>query len=511
MVSNFCPLPADAEYTPIKSLNIQSQPTQIQRAQVVFSKIAKKPLLHHAESWSPDATPSRTLVTDSAAATEYYSFSTLSRKNGSSSDYGTLPKDYDEKAVYYSLSSQSDYGSMRRGHKDYEFVGKSRPVQTCGCDKTESCSICYQAFQFPDENAYDLIKHDYRIDSTTQAHSNPQSLPLHSTGDERNNNIVRQTYYNKNIVSAGDVKSSTLQRMEKKGGATNAFASLERKAHHISSDGQKSMKGSGSFNLDSETAVGRRQVQPDKFEMSYHVPIEDRQRVADSRRAVSKQLSDFGPSGNSSAGHQAQSNGKSVKFDLRSGSYTSTESRSYRVPSTSSDGHDGTTAVKREWQKLRKMLRVVGAVRKSSKLNTKLGNTSEISSSELAPRSIKHHESETPDETEYLCECCKGAAMKCPGSFDRRVKAARSYESLLASGTRIPTVDLGEGNNQVSCNMSFAVVYDQSLFQYMTGISKCDVVKTPRETFAFQSIRWDPVFETFMPALTKPSAHRTLK
>ncbi|KAF6031497.1 hypothetical protein EB796_010189 [Bugula neritina] len=48
------------------------------------------------------------------------------------------------------------------------------------------------------------------------------------------------------------------------------------------------------------------------------------------------------------------------------------------------------------------------------------------------------------------CTCCDNTTIRCPGSFDRKVQSARSYESLLVAAGRIPSVDLGDGHIQVT-------------------------------------------------------------
>ena len=404
------------EYTPLRSLHLNRDYNRRYAPQVVYSKVATKPKLHHAESWSSDTGVSNSCYIDNDNVSECLSYRSLGRNGSSCSDYGTLRRPrYDDRHIYHPPSTtQSDYGSLQKGsNRDYEFYGRSRPVRTCGCQRHMACDICVHSTpakldQLSEDGIYDTLSKDY----LPRAHHK-----------ELNNNpppVVKRLKY------SGQYSSKSMDYIGRQG-STGSTGSEQNHS------GQSFNHSMNSF-MHQTTGNYLQMGQPYAASLTYGDTCGSNEQERSNEYSI--------PTENHYAITRLNSvssttSSKSVKFNFES------------TPSQSSDQTNFSASKKREWHRLRNLLSAVSAIkttrfRAEKSLNVQLGDKDvKIIPLGKFPRLTEGKQEE--------CQCCEGSAMKCPGSFDRKVQSARSCESLLvAGGGRIPSVDLGEGFIQVS-------------------------------------------------------------
>ncbi|KAF6031498.1 hypothetical protein EB796_010190 [Bugula neritina] len=111
--------------------------------QVVYSKVASKPTLHHVESWSPETMHSLTRGSTIRRG--------VARKGSTCSDYTTYGfRQETSPTIYSPVSAHSvDYSSLASSvsgdyvaHVGGDYVTRSKLAQTCGCSADTSCGVC---------------------------------------------------------------------------------------------------------------------------------------------------------------------------------------------------------------------------------------------------------------------------------------------------------------------------------------------------------------------------------
>ena len=357
-----------SDYTPIQSLRL-GQPT----GQVVYSKVAKRPVLYHAQSWSRETS----FPVPSA------NYSSLSRNNNCWSEYGTLPRDVGTpqhngglRRLSSVTSTYSDYSSLQKRKRDLEFYG-------CGYCHSVECAGCHG------ESMYDSLQRAYRPKHQSHPTARPKfSLELEPSAfdfglpkePERNNNVNYITH-----------------------------------------------NGHDTFPRDNSNSPQKRSSNMGNLETGgyYREPRSSSYTYTPNHQSISEEPSGETPS---------QPVKKTVKFS------TSSDYSEYHDLPLVTEVFKAEPIARREWNKIRNLVKAVASVKLSKPSNIFRRRTS------VSGRTDAEVTNDTPSSS---CECCHDSAMKCPDSFNRKVQAARSFESLLAAGTRIPSVDLGDGNVQV--------------------------------------------------------------
>ncbi|XP_067941180.1 ras GTPase-activating protein nGAP-like isoform X3 [Watersipora subatra] len=390
-----------SDYTPVRSLRLNQFYQRRYIPQVVYSKVATKPRLHHAESLTSENSFNSSPGSDTV---EFMTHHSLARTGSSCSDYrtGGRPR-YDPQAIYHPPSTtQSDYGSLQKENRDYEFTAKSRLVRTCGCSRRVACDICMSSSparldQLTENGMYDTLSKDYM----------PYSI---SHEQELNNNpapvMKRLKYSGRHAGSMEHIGSETRGSSDKAGIGSRLQRTVHSFLTHTSKNSQSFVPQphyTAQLSTDSESSVNC-------LSMENHYAVTPVRSVS------------------------TTSSGRSVTFSVDS----------YDEDKHNSEMH-GSLSKRKEWNRIRNLLNVVGAV-KIMRSRSDVSSAHPLIGVKLVPLPKFPRLAEADGEK---CKCCLGSAMKCPASFDRKVQSARSCESLLATGARIPSVDLGEGHIQV--------------------------------------------------------------
>lgn len=451
----------NSDYTPLRYIHGGRRGSKA-TPQIAYSKVASKPTLHHAHSWSSNH------IAGSDTASDYTSYTSLGRTGSScSADYGAMSRaSYDTYSYCTPSSTQSDCGTSQR--RDYEYVsgGRTKSVRRkCTCSKYTLCYSCKSRNssdshgQRTDGNR--LVRNNQPAVARTLGHvfegldhTSPYSVSLGGELAKLQEDDVYDTLTNN--YRLGLAPTQTVRKGDGTPSSLLGYSSSSADYYHHGNAGSAGMLPSGqSQDIDglSHRLLGdgisrtsdnylhmRSRPSVDMAYESYPrtvidavVDYGDDVAAPSSARLISRRASDNLYASVSVHGSNTPGGAKSVKFSIDHSPH-----KSSRAPHSAN-----TPSVKREWNKLRNLLTAVSAVKRDTK--SKLTDVKPISLPSLSSQTVN-------DRT---CGCCEESAMKCPGSFDRRVQSARSCESLLiAGGNRIPSIDLGEGHIQVSFTVS---------------------------------------------------------
>ena len=509
-----------SDYTPLRSLRITPSAAAT-TPQVVFSKVAQKPVLHHAQSWTPGTqTQSNFIIPkyephSAGNSVNYTSYSSLGRRS-TASDYAYPPS-----------HSQSDYesdGSMPRGRPklvrtdalslDHGLMyngGRAAPPggRSCDCDPYSLCSVCLSTSNsqastpareemptLSETEVYDSLtpasppaqlvmnntaryaKHARRVHSERAATNTRTAPPARLGGSQRTTTpahrrldyITRQSNHSRSmdhiVVSSGGgggVERSPQKHPRLSGKLSNGYELFANPASVVRAGDMSQTAVTNQFNY---PVLKLNEVKPHSSKNQQKptdVNINNNKSVKFTPQSQRTESAVVAPS-SSTRRHQSMrlpvpatpSDDNDSSYDRITPDIIPPQSNKRRRSVDSKASTPSSTAtgslVRKEWNRLRNLLSAVSAVKSGasnkSKASPRLSSKTNSTTSRHAD-GVRTLETESEREA-AACECCHDSNMKCPASFDRRIQSARSCESLLASGNRIPSLDLGEGHVQVS-------------------------------------------------------------
>lgn len=350
--------------------------------QVVYSKVASKPTLHHVESWSPETMHSLTRGSTIRRG--------VARKGSTCSDYTTYGfRQETSPTIYSPVSAHSvDYSSLASSvsgdyvaHVGGDYVTRSKLAQTCGCSADTSCGVC--APEVP------TVKATAPCDRENTGHRPKYKSVRDKFRKEVNNNPTWPVSPLKHSKSMDHI----------------AVVDSDCPRVYNSRDNYLCVGGD----------YGPTDRYRSRLQLNGTQPACTTHAAGDTRSTT--------PNSHLSRSHISKSH-----------------SFNHRLPHSS-------TSKRKDWNKLRHLIHTVGAMKafRGSDRRSRVGkevvrclvDTQAIA---LPPLVLSR----------TRCTCCDNTTIRCPGSFDRKVQSARSYESLLVAAGRIPSVDLGDGHIQVS-------------------------------------------------------------
>lgn len=396
------------DYTPLKALRMKEDYRDRGLApQVVYSKVAGRPTLHHAESWSPDAAFQSGSVSFETRS-DLGPYSGARRNLSNLSNFGTYSKSrYDDRTIYHPPSTtQSDYGSLQkishRRRRDYQYYSPPYLARTCGCSRDMSCSVCNPVTSqpvLPTENVYDTLRRDYK--PVYEPNNNP--LPALASKYAK----TRRSSADGRVHQMPPEAMDTLRNYRSKDNYLHITRAIPAYVREVDDSSPFIHRSEPHMYQTPHKRENPRKHNPRDF----YIP----ESVVDVRYNPDPMLPSVPPPTNQINTRRSASNGS------------------------------GSFQVKKEWNKLRNLLNAVGAVKN---LNRRESVKTSAASDFIVLPLPDIRRSRT--EIKKSCHCVnQGFGAQCSACFDRKVQSARSCESLLASGNRIPSLDLGEGDIQV--------------------------------------------------------------